>query len=47
MPSSLLAEIIGLITGRVVESDVSPGKHAIDVPLEGPRARLLRVRPVG
>ena len=39
------SEIVDLITGQVVESDVSRGKHAIDIPLEGSRARLLHVRP--
>ena len=40
------AEIVDLMTGQVVKPDVSPGKHAIDVPLEGARARLLHVRPL-
>lgn len=40
------SKIVDLISGQVVESDVSPGKQVMDVQLEGARARLLHVLPV-
>ena len=40
------SEIVDLMTGLVVKSDVPIGRQTIDVPLEGGPARLLHVRPL-
>jgi hypothetical protein len=43
---SAKSEIVDLISGQVVKSNVAVGRPTIEIPLEGARARLLHVRPL-